>query len=274
MTASVTDAVRQSSAETTTERHSSAVYLDPLASLRDAAGNVDMHDGELQRFLTAAGGDEEAAATAVRATSLWRAKRLTGAEIAPSDIEARLEACVSRIGTSGGGLPVYCVQPGELQPEDGDDSLPSEALAWVARLGFERLRSELRDHAADAEGFTLLLDLRSMRLGFLLLTILPALRKLVHTFESHYPGLLRCLLVDCTAGTLEHPLLPRPWTLLRPLLSDATVATCVVLTEPHELLPALQERVSALVLATPTATRAATMRLEWLLGSRRPCPPP
>ena len=192
-------------------------------------------------------------------------------------ISSTVGQCVSVLGADAYGRSVYEIKPGALLPEEGstEAALSTPMLTRLVHTGFEALKSEAaRTAGAEAAGLTLVLDMSNVRLGFWLLIVLPALRDLMRTFDNDYSDSVSRVLVDCTAptGQEKHALLQvvRPWTLFRPLLSDALQAKCIAIDEGRALLPALEEHVHALDPAAQSCARAIRLRLEWLMGSRRP----
>ena len=253
--------------------------LAQLRAAAEAAGGTDIPDGELIRFYEAKNRDLKAASLALQKTIAWRNAIDQTVPSAAEEFDMRLSSCVQLIGSDGSGCPVYCLQPGALLSDQTDGDLPAPLLTRAVRLGLEALRFELQATGADANGLILLLDLRSVRLGFWLLAMLPALREQMKIFEQHYPLCLRMVLVDCTSNADQEQSEPsllkqvvKPWMLFRPLLSESLQARCVVVDEAHELLPVLDAHIPTLDLASPTAARAVRLRLQWLLsgGRRKP----
>ena len=240
-----------------------------LASQSSPSSQPSLPDGELLRFYGEAPNLGRAEG-AIRAAVVWREQhRHLLRTTSSSELDDKVMACVSHIGTDVNGLPFICVDPGTVL-EASDDGVNTQLLLDGVARGFEALRRKLRNRSADRMGLTLLLDLRSVRLSFLLLTKMPMLREIVQTFESFYPACLRCVLVDCTEASEQHLLLPQPWTLFRPLLAESTRARCVVVSDAAALLPIIHEHAPTISPSSPTGLRAIRSRLHFLLGKQRP----
>lgn len=214
-----------------------------LPALRAVA---DFPDPELLRFWRAAKKELSAAKAALRATVAWRKDR--AAELQGADAQL-VSSWLSVIGEDAHGWPVYCIAPSAIAVDDVG-RVSDERVVAIVINAFETLRSEVRRLGADDDGLALMVDLRAVQLQHIWNVGVRAVHGLITIGDTHFPEMIRHLLVH-TACATDHWLLPRPWTVLRPLLSDATLSRTTSFRHARDCLPSLEEH-------------AAQLSLRWL----------